>query len=136
MVKELQDAVKWHKDTNYFMSQELSDDRQDSNFYDGLLYAYKYKGYKFSVFAHGEIRIFYKGDRYSNIYDIGIKNDKQMKKAIENGDLDWENNNWYELFVDKLDEQGNVAEEIDSFVIDYITDCLDKEWVEDLVKGD
>lgn len=136
MIKELKDAVNWHKDKDYFMSTELREDRQDSNWYDGLLYSFKYKGHEFSVYAHGDIRIDYKGEIYHNIYDTDLKNDKDLQRALEKNELTWENNNWYELFVDKIDENGEQIEEIDSFVIDYITDCLDKEWVEDLVKGE
>ena len=136
MVEELKNSIKWHKDKDYFVSAELRDDRQDSIWYDGLLFQYKYKGYRFSVVACGYIKIHYNEESFDSIYDTELKNDNDLKKAIKNDKIEWVNNNWFELFVDKIDENGNTTEEIDSFVIDNITDCLDKGWVEDIIKGE
>lgn len=134
MIQELKDAIKWHNDKDYFMIGDLRDDRQDSIWYDDLLYLFDYKGYEFSVHAYGEIAFYYKGERYYSIYDTDIENDKQLYDAIDNGELDFINNNWYELFVDKIDDKGRVIEEIDNFVIDEITDCLDKNWIDELIE--
>ena len=136
MVEELKNSIKWHKDKDYFVSAELRDDRQDSIWYDGLLFSYKYKGYRFSVIACGYVKIYYNEESFDSIYQTDITNDNRFNMAIKNGELDFGNNNWFELFVDKIDENGNTTEEIDNFVIDNITDCLDKGWVEDIVRGE
>ena len=136
MIEELKNAVNWHKDKNYIISPALREDRQDSVWYNGLLYAYTYKGYRFSVYAVGDITIYYKEDTYHSIYDTDIKNDAELHKAVENNEIEWGNNNWYEMFIDKVDEKRNVVEEIDNIVIDNLEDCVDRDWIEDIVKGE
>lgn len=136
MIKELNDAVKWHKDKNYIINPMLADNKEDSIWYSDLVFSFDYKGYCFSVHAFGDIEFDYKGETYYSIYETDITNDEQLHNAIQNGELEFYNNNWYELFIDKVDEQGKPIEEISNIVIDNITDCVDKDWVESLIKGE
>ena len=101
-----------------------------------MLYSYDYKGYRFSVHALGDITIYYKEDTYHSIYDTDITNDEELHKAVENNEIEWDNNNWYDLVIDKIDDKGNVVEEIDYIVINNLEDCVDRDWIEDIIKGE
>ena len=135
MIQELKNAFEWHKDKDYFINPMLADDKQDSIWYNDLVFSYDYKGYRFSVHAVGDIEFDYKGEIYCDIYDTDITNDEQFNKAIQNYEFEFYNSNWYELYVDKIDENGQFIDELGDFVIDNITDCVDKDWVKSFIEG-
>jgi len=64
----------------------------------------EYKGRKWVMYAMGEVKFTYKDERYYCLSECkDIKNDDEFGKAIDNGELDLDMNNWYEIRPAMLD---------------------------------
>ena len=53
-----------------------------------------------------------------------LKNDKDLYKAIENGDLIIDDNNWWECFI--VDRQGNFHDLMWALDADTITEAIEE----------
>ncbi len=80
----------------------VQDEALDSMFYrssdDDCLREVSYKGRRWGIYAFGDVRLTYKGERYYCASDIkDIKSDYDLNEAYNNSDLEIHYNNWYEI---------------------------------------
>lgn len=80
-----------------------------------------------SVFVVGEVRVRVGDFIYRNvnqIYDFGIYTDAQLDEAVERGDIEFLNNNWFEVFeVGDDDVTGIIAHDLNGAIeaaVEYI----------------
>lgn len=114
----------------------IDDDHLDCTWYGGYIGGFQYEGYVVSVAAMGDVRVSgeYKGvevdyvdknndGAMSHNSDASLRtafeSDKELYQAVEDGDIEFGNNNWIEVFV--KDPSGK---SLDSFVCDD-SDVLD-----------
>ena len=109
---------------------DIHDDRidgcLDSFFYDGIIASAKHDGWEFQLFAVGDISIIIdEGNHYRNHQvDEAIREheltDEKLRMLDENGEIEWRNNNWFEVLWKKPGDEdwncsiGNVAHDYDS----------------------
>ncbi len=77
-------------------------DRRDSMWYRSSdhepVRVVNYKGRTWSMYPFGEVRFTYKDNRYYCLSECtDIKNDDELGKALDNGEMDLFFNNWYEI---------------------------------------
>lgn len=123
----------------------IDDDHQSHYWYGGKCAEIKYKGYTFSIEATGDVYWDYTKDgdtsetfkdksnsgRFYGEMGYYFKNDNELYKAIEDGELIFDYNNWWECFV--YDKQGNFHDlmwDLDAWslkeAIDEVKDRLDE----------
>ena len=103
-------------------TQELDKDRLDSIWYGGLMVSIKTDNYEADIYAIGEIRAYINGEYYCDKSDGGkfkeyleennITNDKELRKAIDDDNIEFLNNNWFEVFV-QTDDGDEFSEVVD-----------------------
>lgn len=73
-----------------------------------------------SVFVVGEVRVRVGDFIYKNvdeIIDFGIHTDAQLDEAVERGDIEFFNNNWFEVFeVGDDDVTGIIAHDLNDAI--------------------
>jgi hypothetical protein len=87
--------------------------KQDSAWYTNgygttLVAKVQYKKYSYDVLCCGDMRVHYNGNiiRYvENLYENGIKNDKDLTKLEDhnNPNVEWINNSWFEVYAEDQD---------------------------------
>lgn len=104
---------------NVSISDFIDNDHQSHYWYGGECARIKHNGYTAIIEANGDIYAEYapNGEYVTHVKDKNnsgyfynemnyyLKNDKGLHKAIENGDLIIDDNNWWECFI--IDRQGN-----------------------------
>ena len=122
------------------------DDHLDAVWYGGEIGSMTYKGYELHFSVQGEVRI--TGELHgrpfsyenrentgalaltaSDTLDEAFANDGELKEALDNGDIRYEENNWIELFTKMPDgywREGVVVDDADS-----VLEALNiSEWVD------
>ena len=106
-------------------------DRQDSLWYQNdmnPIATVVYEGREASVYCMGEVRVRVGDQIYRNIDDVidfGIHDDDALFQAEERGDIEFFNNNWFEVFDPSDDEETGIVEHtlrgaIDA-AVEYVT---------------
>ena len=87
-----------------------------------------HNGKEASIFVTGDVRVRVEDFVYRNvdeIIDSGVTNDIELEAAVERGDIEFLNNNWFEILDPATDEvTGLIAHTISEAVekaIDYAT---------------
>lgn len=121
--------------------QEMEQDKVDSVWYGGDMVNIQIGHYRVCITAAGEIRATIKGEVYVDKNEVGmfneylnengIRNDDELQAAIENGDIVFGDNNWFELII--WDEDTKDYVECYDTVVDLEPND-DFNWVEDLLK--
>ena len=122
--------------------QKMDNDHLDSVWYGGDIVNIRVnRRYDVVITAAGDIRAEIKGGYYCDknnggmfveyLNENGIHSDKELKEAIQNGDIEFKDNNWFELIIwDKKKRD----------YVDYYDNVVDLEpndnfkWVKDYVK--
>lgn len=118
-------------------TEKIDNDRLDSIWYGGQMVNIKGDGYEADIYAIGDIRAWIKNEYYCDknnggmfkeyLEDNGITNDTELQQAIDNGEIEFENNNWFEVFV-QTDDGDEFSEVVDLEPND------DFAWLDDWVK--
>lgn len=123
--------------------QNFENEKADSVWYGDDIVCITFDDrYDCIIGAFGDIRVEINGDEYVDkanggtirqaLMENNIMNDSDLKQAIENGTVYFENNNWFELIIWDNKEKDY----IDTF--DCIVDSLEEEdtfdWLEDILK--
>lgn len=98
-------TIEWH------LSFEPDlDNQQDAIFYQGLgcIATVKYKEVSVDIYSDGDLRAVLKDDvrgdstlrTTSDFLDFGLTSDEKIREANENNLLDWDMNNWFDLYVE------------------------------------
>lgn len=119
--------------------QKITKGREDSNWYGGQIVEVETKKYLMSIEAVGDIAVLideeYYCDKGNNgllaeyLEEHNIHNDKELEKAIEDGRVEFENNNWFEIFV--WDKENKEWIGVGDSVIDCMEENDDFSWVDD-----
>ena len=87
-----------------------------------------HNGKEASIFVTGQVRILIGDSQYRNVADIidlGITNDEALEAAEQSGDVEFYNNNWFEIFDPASDDvTGLIAHTISDAVekaTEYVT---------------
>ncbi len=100
----------------------IDDDHLDTIWYGGDIGSIRYKGYELTVAVHGDVVLSWqkagREEYYSNRSNSGamsmqasdtlryaFKSDKELLDAIQNGVVEYDENNWVEIFVKGPGEQ-------------------------------
>ena len=122
--------------------QKMDNDHLDSIWYGGDMVNIRVNHrYDAIITAAGDIRAWIKGYRYTDknnggmfveyLNENGIHNDTELKKAIQNGDIEFEDNNWFEVIIwDK--KKRDYVNDYDNVVDLEPND--DFKWLKDYVK--
>lgn len=125
--------------------QNFDNERRDSVWYGGDIVRITTGRYTLTIGAYGDIRAFINDEYYvdkcngGNFIDYlreqGIHNDKELKQAIKENRIEWEDNNWYEAFI--WDNKEKCYVECYDTVLDDDLDLNDnfawvKSWVKEL----
>lgn len=118
---------------------DLIDKEHRSHFwYGGQCAKIEHKGYVASIEAIGDVYVEYyeNGEYKTRVKDKSnggcfwheiacyIKNDEELYKAIENQNLIFDYNNWWECFI--IDPQGNFHDLMWALDADYIDEAIDE----------
>lgn len=109
--------------------QDFKNERKDSIWYGGDIVSIHLGKYQITIGAYGDIRATINGNYYcdkcngGNFVDYliqeGIHNDKELSMAIQNGKIEFENNNWFEAVIwdtkkkDYVETYDTVIDELD-----------------------
>jgi len=79
--------------------------QDDSLWYegDGFICQVSYKGFEVDVYADGEVRVIHEPTETilrtaSDFYGLGINCDEDLRLANGENALNWDNNNWFDLY--------------------------------------
>lgn len=119
----------------------IDDDHLDCTWYGGYIGGFQYNGYEVSFEVQGDVCIAgeVKGNdfSYTNRSNSGamathasdtlrttFKSDDELMEAVQDGDIEYENNNWIEAFVKKPDGSWSTFSEVaeDDNVLDACAD--------------
>ncbi len=119
----------------------IDDDHLDCVWYGGYIGGFRYNGYEVSLEVQGDVCITgdVKGNdfAYTNRSNSGamathvsdalrtaFRSDKELMGAVQDGDVEYENNNWIEAFVKKPDGSWSTFSEVaeDDNVLDACAD--------------
>lgn len=124
--------------------QNFTKDRQDSIWYGGDIVSIEIRGYIVYIGAYGDLRVIINGWEYVDknnggmfvqyLEENGIHNDTELKEAIQNGTIEFLNNNWFEAFVWDKRKKDWVGNSWDC-VIDELSVDDDFAWIEDWIKA-
>lgn len=123
--------------------QNVNNERLDSVWYGGdIVTIIVNDRYYLTITAAGDIRATIKGERYCDknnggcfreyLEENGINNDTELKQAIKDGIVIFEDNNWFELIAWDDEAKDYFNEHCDN-VVD-LKDNDDFKWVEDYLK--
>lgn len=107
--------------------QKIDNEHLDSVWYGGDMVSIKVnRRYDVVITAAGDIRAYIKGNYYCDknnggcfldyLKENGINNDTDLKREIEKGNIEFLNNNWFELIIwdnkkrDYIDYYDNVVD--------------------------
>lgn len=136
----------------WFDEDLLQFGRDDSVWYGDEVLSFTFKDengnprYEVSVIANGDVRICIGDDYAANknnyagrviefLEEHNIKDDEALKKAEDDGDLYWENNNWFEVTVYDTETGEDLTDGFDYWIIDSPFD-LDVSAVLDVINGE
>jgi hypothetical protein len=119
----------------------IDDDHLDCTWYGGYIGGLRYKGYEVSIEVHGDVEItgfmngrdfLYKNKQNTGAMNMAVsdalrttfKSDDELVEAVQDGDIEYENNNWIEAFVKKPNGSWSTASEVaeDDNVLDVCAD--------------
>ena len=123
---------------NVSISDFIDNDRQSHYWYGGECARIKHNGYTAIIEANGDIYAEYapngeyvtcvkdksNSGSFYNEMNYYLKNDKDLYKANENGDLIIDDNNWWECFI--VDRQGNFYDLMWALDADTITEAIEE----------
>ena len=95
------------------VTQWIDDEHQDSYWYDGTCAYFKYGDWVISVVANGEVELY---------GDYEPENDTELIDGLESGELEFEHNNWWEMFID-IDGEEYTSDVLGSV---FLTDAIDE----------
>ena len=128
--------------------KDFVDDKHQSHYWHGGECAnIKHNGYTATIEAIGDIYVEYyeNGEyimRYKDKANTGqfynefsryIKNDAELYKAIDDGNLKFDYNNWWECFI--VDKNGNFHDLMWCLDADYLNDAIEevKEGLDEMI---
>lgn len=123
--------------------QDFDNDHTDSIWYGGDIVSIRLERYNVIIGAYGDVRAWIDDEHYCDknnggcfkeyLEEHGIYNDNDLRQAISENRIEFENNNWYEMVIwDK--ELNEYVERFDN-VLDVDLDLNDDfAWVEELVE--
>ena len=119
----------------------IDDDHLDCTWYGGYIGGFQYSGYEVSFEVQGDVCITGEVNgndfSYTNRSNSGamathasdtlrttFKSDDELMEAVQDGDIEYENNNWIEAFVKKPDGSWSTSSEVaeDDNVLDVCAD--------------
>lgn len=123
---------------NVSISDFIDNDHQSHYWYGGECARIEHNGYTAIIEANGDLYAEYapNGEYVTHVKDKSnsgyfynemnyyLKNDKYLYKAIENGDLIIDDNNWWECFI--VDRQGNFHDLMWVLDADTITEAIEE----------
>lgn len=115
--------------------QKIDDLHLSHYWYGGVCAEIKHKGYTATVEAVGDVYAEHipsgryvkdknNAGRFYNEMNDCIKNDKELYKSIDNGDLDISNNNWWECYI--TDPNGNFHDIMWCLDANYLPDAIEE----------
>lgn len=126
----------------------IDNDHRSHYWYGGQCAKIEHNGYIASIEAIGDVYVEYyeNGEYETRVKDKSnggwfwheiscyIKNDEELYKAIQNEDLIFDYNNWWECFI--IDPQGNFYDLMWALDSDYLDDAIKEveENLEDIIK--
>ncbi len=115
------------------LQEKLRHDRQDVIWYDGEIATMENDDFKITLNALGQIRFsfgdndfVFKGgnhERFISEIETVFDNDDTFYEMIHNDKLSFENNNWFEIFVETID--GDPYAYFVADAVDYSTAILE-----------
>ena len=118
--------------------QDYTNDRKNSVWYGDEIVSVWYGDYLITISAVGEIKAKIKGKYYcdkndygsfkEHLIENGITNDKELKNAIDNGSVEFYENNWLEAIV--LDDENNEYVELDDNIVNELNENDNCDWLE------
>lgn len=126
------------------ITDKIDDQHLSHCWYGGQCATIKHRGYTFSIEAIGDVCFEYKGGSmfkdknntgklYSELCSY-IKDDNALYKAIENNELVFDANNWWECFV--YDPEGGFHDIMWCLDASSLTDAIEevKESIDDIIE--
>lgn len=126
------------------ITDKIDDQHLSHYWYGGQCATIKHRGYTFSIEAIGDVYFEYKGGSmfkdknnagklYSELCSY-IKDDNALYKAIENNELVFDANNWWECFV--YDPEGGFHDIMWCLDASSLTDAIEevKESIDDIIE--
>lgn len=124
---------------------ELYKDRQDPLFhYDESWELAQGDGWFANIESCGEVRLYKNRERLSpSDFEWEYDTDEDMCRAVKSGELEIENNNWYEVQLFAETDDGRIYLDLTSDLVAYsFEECIeqfnslmaDKEWCNELEK--
>ena len=126
----------------------IDNDHQSHYWYGGECVRIEYKGYTVLIEAIGDVYAEYVPNNETEVYvkdknNAGVfysemrgylKNDTELYKAIENEELIFENNNWWEAFI--IDPKGIHHDLMWALDASYLNEVVEevKEGFEEMIK--
>ena len=123
--------------------QKFDSTRQDSIWYGGDIVCIHLKRYDVIIGAYGDVRATINGNYYVDkcnggqfseyLEDENIYNDNDLKQAIQEGRIEWDDNNWFEAFIWDTKTKDWLGNSWD-MVLDELDANDDFAWLESWVK--
>lgn len=126
----------------------IDNDHQSHYWYSGECVRIEYKGYIALIEAIGDVNAVHAPNNETEVYvkdknNAGVfysemrgylKNDTELYKAIENEELIFENNNWWEAFI--IDPKGIHHDLMWALDASYLNEAIEevKEGFEEMIK--
>lgn len=126
----------------------IDNEHQSHYWYGGECVRIEYKGYTALIEAIGDVNAVYVPNNETEVYvkdknNAGVfysemrgylKNDTELYKAIENEELIFENNNWWEAFI--IDPKGIRHDLMWALDASYLNEAIEevKEGFEEMIK--
>lgn len=126
----------------------IDNDHKSHYWYGGECVRIEYKGYTALIEAIGDVNAVYVPNNETEVYvkdknNAGVfysemrgylKNDTELYKAIENEELIFENNNWWEAFI--IDPKGIHHDLMWALDASYLNEAIEevKEGFEEMIK--
>ena len=122
--------------------QNFTKDRQDSIWYGDDIVTIVVGRYHVTIGAYGDIRATINGNYYVDkcnsgrfaeyLAEEGITNDAELSQAKQNGQIEFDNNNWFEAFV--WDDKEKDYVEVGDAIIDELKPDDDFAWIKPWLK--
>lgn len=123
--------------------QDMEQDKLDSVWYGGDMVNIQLWHYRICITAAGDIRAIIKGETYCDknnggmfrqyLNENGIYNDDDLQKAIENGEVIFLDNNWFEIIIWDEDIKDYIYDT--DPVVDLVPND-DFSWLDDYIAGE
>lgn len=110
--------------------QKFDNEHKDSIWYGGDIVNIQLGRYSVTIGAYGDVRAIINGNYYCDkcnggnfkdyLKEENINNDKELKQALEENRINWENNNWFEAYIwdnkkkDYIETYDTIIDELDA----------------------